>query len=95
MGYRFDDFQACLNQSFSLVDGDYSDELTLVRIDRFGEKNTIEGGEAFSVVFLSKKQEPIPQQTYQVSNQKLGDLHLFIVPIGQDESGVRYEAVFS
>lgn len=95
MSYRFDDFQACLKQGFSLVDGDYREELTLVQVDRFGENNGVDGSEAFAIVFQSNNPEAIPQQTYQLSNEQLGELQLFIVPIGQDESGVRYEAVFS
>lgn len=93
--YKCEDFQACLNQVFVLSADDYRDELELVQVDRV--ELTRDNGEqdAFTVVFQSSKPEPIPQQTYPLTNAQMGELHLFIVPIGRNDTGIRYEAVFS
>lgn len=49
----------------------------------------------FSVVFLGPLTAPIQQGVYRVEHDKLGDLDLFLVPIGRDKDGVRYEAIFN
>lgn len=37
----------------------------------------------------------LPQATYRIENANLGVLEVFLVPIGPDESGMRYEATFN
>ena len=94
MSQNFEDFQSCLEQSFLLQHGDYEETLTLVEVVRLNNAHAA-GREPFSIVFQSANQEPIEQKTYRLTNEQLGDLDVFIVPIEQNESGVRYEAVFS
>ena len=95
MQYKFDDFHACLNQAFQLVEGDYTDELQLIQVDRLSDSKAMDDREAFSVLFQSRQTDVVPQQSYRLMNKQLGELQLFIVPVAQDESGVRYEAIFS
>lgn len=95
MSHSFDDYHSCLEQSFLLQQDDYRDTLQLVEVNRLSKAQSIGDREPFSIVFQSVNKEPIPQQIYRLSNEQLGDLEIFIVPIGQDEAGVRYEAVFS
>lgn len=49
----------------------------------------------FSLVFLGPLDAPIHQGIYRLDHEKLGPLDLFLVPIGKDKDGVRYEAVFN
>ena len=50
----------------------------------------------FSLVFRSSDRERYaPQQTLTLSHPELGDLEVFLVPLGPDDTGMRYEAVFS
>ncbi len=51
--------------------------------------------EPFSLVFQSKEQRVFEQNTYKLTHSELNDLALFLVPIGSDDIGVRYEAVFT
>ncbi|GAA3830705.1 DUF6916 family protein [Nocardioides panacisoli] len=51
--------------------------------------------EQFSVVFLGPSDPLLGQGTQELSHGALGDLALFLVPIGADADGVRYEAVFA
>jgi hypothetical protein len=56
------------------------------------------GGEAprsFSLVFVGPARFVLPQQTYRLEHETLGEMDLFLVPIGPDGGGMRYEAVFS
>jgi hypothetical protein len=54
-----------------------------------------EGRLPFSIVFLGPLEPVLPQRIYRFEHEALGTFELFIVPIGPDESGMRYEAVFS
>lgn len=51
--------------------------------------------EPFSVVFRGPKDSCLPQRTYKFEHDLLGPIEIFIVPIGPDEVGMRYEAVFT
>lgn len=51
--------------------------------------------EQFSLTFRGSTERILPQQIYSLKHDVIGDLDLFLVPIGRDESGVYYEAVFN
>ena len=51
--------------------------------------------EPFSLLFRAQVQDALPQQIYRIEHGTLGDLDLFLVPLGPDTVGMRYEAVFS
>ena len=54
-----------------------------------------EGMERFSVFFKGPGKPFLPQHTYALSHEGMGDIELFLVPVGQDGDGFRYEAVFN
>ena len=37
----------------------------------------------------------LPQRTYRMEHAEIGTFEIFLVPIGPDEKGLRYEAVFN
>jgi hypothetical protein len=51
--------------------------------------------EAFSLVFRGPSSTFLQQAMYRFQHAEIGDLDLFIVPIGRDEHGLYYEAVFN
>ena len=51
--------------------------------------------EAFSLVFTGPGPGVLPQRIYSFEHAQMGRFELFIVPIGRDEHGVQYEAVFN
>jgi hypothetical protein len=51
--------------------------------------------EQFSIVFLGPPDAPLPQLTYRIEHDAMGAMDLFLVPIGRDERGFSYEAVFN
>ena len=60
--------------------------------------DTVENSERvpFSLVFRSPgERRHAPQQIYTVRHPELGPIEIFLVPIGPDERGMRYEAVFT
>ena len=87
-----DTFRAHLREQFRL-DAGTADALTL-------ELATVSGGgdgadgRPFSVVFLGPGDPVLPQRIYRLEHIDLGVMELFLVPIGREADGVRYEAVF-
>ena len=49
----------------------------------------------FALLFTCADQRILPQAIYDMDNADLGTRQIFLVPVGQDGEGVRYEAVFS
>ena len=95
MQYRYDDFNGCIDQPFTLNHDGTAVPLTLVSVDRLGDSASVNDRDVFSVIFRGDKDPVLHQQIYRISNDTLGEMELFIVPIGPDDQGMRYEAVFS
>jgi hypothetical protein len=49
----------------------------------------------FSVVFRGSLDYLLPQGTYHMEHEKMGEIDLFIVPVGKEPDGFLYEAVFN
>jgi hypothetical protein len=49
----------------------------------------------FSLVFRGGPDPPLQQRIYCLEHEQLGALDLFLVPLGPDAAGQRYEAVFN
>ena len=95
MPYQFDKFESCLNQAFKLEFEGHTYPLELVAADRLNSIASGSGDDAFAVVFRGDSQLQLNQQIYRIEHEHLGTMELFIVPIGPDEHGMCYEAIFS
>lgn len=52
--------------------------------------------EPFAMYFVAPPELPVlPQQMYTMRSEKANFDSIFIVPVGQDETGTEYEAVFA
>src|SRR5262249_10115314 len=51
--------------------------------------------EPFSLIFLGPPAPLLPQRIYGFVHEGLGHLEIFIVPIGRDDGGARYQAIFN
>ncbi len=49
----------------------------------------------FSIVFRGPGEILLPQRIYRMEHEEIGAFDLFLVPIGPDEKGLRYEAIFT
>jgi hypothetical protein len=54
----------------------------------------------FSLIFRGgllgpEKNLYLAQRTYKLEQEDLGSLEIFLVPIGPDKAGMRYEAIFN
>ena len=53
------------------------------------------GMERFQIYFLGPANILLPQGTYHLTHERMGDFDLFLVPVAQVENGFRYEAIFN
>jgi hypothetical protein len=51
--------------------------------------------ERFSLFFHGPDDIMLKQGTFTLDHPEMGEITLFMVPIGRDERGVRYEVVFN
>lgn len=49
----------------------------------------------FSILFCGPGDVLIPQGTYRTEHPDVGSFDLFLVPLGPDEEGLLYEAIFA
>lgn len=92
------DFEPYLNESFT-VKLDRSAVLDLIEITPHGPEPDTEAPKErrrpFSLVFRDRDKTHLPQKIYRLEHDGLGSLEIFLVPIGPDSQGMRYEAVFA
>ena len=50
---------------------------------------------AFSIIFFAPSEAELPQQIYRLEHEVLGELEIFLVPIGRAASGLKCEAIFN
>ncbi|HEV7921621.1 MAG TPA: hypothetical protein VGR02_12605 [Thermoanaerobaculia bacterium] len=73
-------------------------DLELTRVDHLREKHTSHRlfRDSFAMQFLGPVNSYLPQGTYAMHHEALGkELPIFIVPIGREEAGFQYEAIFT
>ena len=49
----------------------------------------------FSIEFKGPRDKALAQGTVQVEHDEMGTFDLFLVPVGEDQEGRQYEAVFN
>ena len=90
-------FEACLNQIFRVrAETGESLELTLVEVNKLGRFDPdTDKRQAFSLVLRGPVEPLLPQMIHAMENDTIGALELFMVPIGPDGEGMRYEVIFT
>ncbi len=92
------DFQPYLHQAFQIsLDGlETPYALELVEIKDLGMTPTDPGRRPFSLLFCNPDTSHyLLQRIYRLEHAQMGALELFLVPVGPDGSGMRYEAIFA
>jgi hypothetical protein len=89
-------FEPHLNSTFSLTLGESKVDLALTQITRQPAR-PYPGmmREPFSLYFRSASQAVMPQGSYAFAHDGMGELEIFIVPVGREPEGIVYEAVFN
>lgn len=98
--FRVDTFAPHIGQPFQVQIGN-GEHLTFELIevtDLAKEPDTVPvkpPRSPFSLVWRGPRAPILPQRTYRMEHGAIGAFDIFLVPIGPDEQGLRYEAVFA
>jgi hypothetical protein len=84
-------FATCVGDRFQLDGDDQKFLVELIEAEPLGDNR----GRPFALLFRVEEGPTLPQKIYPLEHDRLGRLELFLVPVGPDEVGMRYEAVFS
>jgi len=93
-------FVECLGSAFRIhPESGHPLEVELIEVTPLGShcdvSSAVAQRDAFSIVFRGPAEPVLPQQIYALEHAKLGRFELFLVPLGPDSRGMRYEAVFN
>jgi len=87
-------FEPLVGQTVELQAGDIRFRAEVERVTLL-RKNAGQTRIPFSVELQAPDATNHGQQTYRLSHPELGELDLFLVPVGLGERGIRYEIVFN
>ncbi len=90
-------FRQQLNTAFRVqVNSPKPIDLTLVGVESRPSEATEEHGmERFSVFFLGSPEFLLPQSIYRLAHPQMGEFEIFLVAVGKEAEGYRYEAVYN
>ncbi|MET0554955.1 MAG: hypothetical protein ABW221_18075 [Vicinamibacteria bacterium] len=91
-------FAGRLGQTFRIQFQDGSSlDLELAEVQDLGTRPTADGPlSTYSLRFRTPGEKRFtPQGTYRVEHAELEPLEIFLVPLGPDALGMRYEAIFN
>jgi hypothetical protein len=89
-------FEPLLHQRFTLsVDEKTSFEVELIEVRALPRSGAVPAREPFSLTFRGPREFCVPQRVYTLRNEALGKQDIFLVPIGPDDVGHRYQAIFN
>lgn len=89
------EFSKHVNTKFRIA-GEQPLDLELETVKGYlGKAHEQQGMERFSAFFRGPREPLLRQAVYNLEHEGMGSFELFLVPIGQDEQGSRYEAVFN
>jgi len=88
-----EDFEGHINSRLTVQIGDVSQQADIVSVKRLSRHD--DHRQPFSVIIRSGPVDRHwPQGTYILNHPEHGELMLFMVPIGPDSEGMRYEISF-
>ncbi len=88
-------FEPHVKQTFRVNGEGVAFDAELIDVSPLGETLGPEGRRAFSVVFRGPLDAFVEQCICTVEHDELGAMELFLVPLGPDDQGMKYEAVFT
>ncbi len=91
--YSLESFAPHVESSFRVLAApDQSVQITLVSAE---DRGSTPSHECFSLLFRGPVDSFLPQRIYAMEHEVLGQMDLFLVPVGQEARGFVYEAIFN
>lgn len=87
------DFEARLDETFRIDLRGGAIDLRLAAVRRLAQGARTGGG--FALDFVIAEGPQLRQASYRLSNDAMGTLEIFLVPIGPIDGGFGYEALFA
>ena len=95
-GLTHEDFAKSVHRKCHVHHGSLTLEMELIECRKLSTSARNEAQrQPFTLVFRGPKTPVLSQRMYPIEFQELGTLEIFIVPVGPDESGMQYEAIFT
>jgi hypothetical protein len=91
--FRLTTFDGCLNTEFEIIENEGS--LCVLQLTDILEHTKTLHQETFSLIFHGPSAPFMPQGMRMLKHSKLGELELFLVPVGKEKEGFQYEAAFN
>ncbi len=88
-----DQFAEYIHSEFQVLD--YQPVQFTLRLVDVRERLKLPHQESFALLFRGPVQYFMPQGIHQLNHGSLGEIDLFLVPVGQDAEGYQYEADFN
>lgn len=89
-------FESLLGQPFQIGEGSHAIDAVLIQATNLREaQGAGQLSRQFSLVWRGPRNMALEQRIYTVQHAELGTMELFLVCIGPDAEGMRYEAVFT
>jgi hypothetical protein len=96
-------FSSNIGDTFQLLlDGMEPIEMKLISVEEINPPAAASGKaeplgrKPFSLLFRhAQRHQYLPQRIYHLEHQQFGAMDIFLVPLGPDAEGMRYEAVFT
>ena len=90
-----DHWRECVGQSFRVrLDQETEIDLKLTSATPLGAESGYRR-QPYSLLFAGPLTPLLPQATYTLQNESMGELGIFLVPIGPQGQAMRYEAIFT
>ena len=90
-----DHWRECVGQSFHVSLGqDAGIDLKLTTATPLGAESGYRR-QPYSLLFAGPLTPLLPQATYPLRNESMGELGIFLVPLGPQGQAMRYEAIFT
>ena len=93
--FSLETFSPHVGDPFWILLQDGRVETRLAQAEAWGGAGEGRSRQPFSLLFVGPGRFVLPQQTYRVEHESLGEFDLFLVPLGPEGDGMRYEAVFT
>lgn len=87
-------FESILGETIDLKAGESCFQAKVDSVNLMRE-NPGQTRQPFSIELLADNTDNFGQQIYELSHPALGDVSLFVVPLGPEEKGMRYQIVFN
>lgn len=91
---EYDDFARHAGEAVVLKVGDLRLNARLVEVKALNRQPD-QARQPFSLLVVTESAEPLDQQIMTLVHDELGEQAMFLVPVGPQDGGMAYEAVFT